>query len=185
MNDRVYGRLTFLTTWPAVGLLVVLFLLCRFGFDKRDEALGCGNETLDGQRWYTPEKAHDLLGRLGPRGRCLYAVTAVTLDLFFPAVYAGLFAGLIGNLYPVRWARRLAAIPAGAAVADWCENGLVAYLARTFDEARTDPVGGIAAVATALKTGLFLLAMCCVVAGCGRSIRSALGQDAAGNRRAP
>lgn len=168
MADRVFRRLI---TWPAVGLLLVLFLLCQQGFGKRADALGCGHETLDVQGWYTPEKAHELLREMGPDGRHLYAVTELTLDLVFPAVYSGLFAGLIGNLFPPRAARRLALVPVVGALADWSENGLAAYLAWTFDPLRVDPVARVAAVATLVKTVLFVASGLAIVVGAVLSIR--------------
>jgi hypothetical protein len=167
---RVYGRMTFLTTWPAVGLLFVAFLVCQFGFNLRAEALGLGKEVLDTQRWYTPADARRLLEDLGPDGRTLYARTEVTLDLEFPVVYGSLFVALIGNLFPPPAARRVAFVPVLGGFADWVENGLAAYLAWTFD-GREDPLARVAAVATAVKVAMFLLAMAIVAWGAVRSAR--------------
>jgi hypothetical protein len=178
LSARVYGRLTFLTTWPAVGLLVVLFMLCVAGFDWRAGELGRNNQLLDARWWYTPGEARDLLNALGERGRSLYSTTEVTLDLLFPAVYGGLFAALIGNLYRDRaTARLLALVPACGALADWCENGLVAYLAWSFD-GREDPVAVVAAAATLTKRVLFILAVVAVAGGAVRSIGGVSGTRA-------
>lgn len=170
MNDRVFAPFSFLTTWPAAGALVVLFVLCQLGFEQRSKALGRQHEVLDARRWYTPREARDLLDDLGERGRCLYASTELTLDLLFPVVYAGLFAGLIGNLYPRRTARGLVAIPICGALADCCENVSAAYLAWSFD-GQEDPVAGVATVATLVKSVLFILSMVAIAVGVIRSVR--------------
>src|SRR6478752_157815 len=87
MSNALSNLLERLATWPAVTLLFVLFLLCSQGFELRHKSLGFENPGLDSRFWYSPEEARDFFEAIGERGRRLYAITEVTLDLAFPLVY--------------------------------------------------------------------------------------------------
>jgi hypothetical protein len=158
-----------LTTGPAsgrtIGLLVVLFVVCNFGFSWRSKQLG-HKEVLDVQGWYTCADAYRLLDDLGPEGRKLYARTELTLDLVFPIVYACLFIGLIGNLYPPQRARALALVPLLGWAADWCENAIAVWLALTFETGQEPGmIATLGAIATLTKSSLFVVALVVVALG--------------------
>lgn len=166
MRKTVYGWADVLTTWPGFSLLVVACLLCVIGFSWRTEALGPCNVVLDARGWYTPTEAYTLLDDLGAGGRHLYAVTQVTLDLVFPFVYATLFAVLLVRVYTPATAGRLVFLPLLAAVLDIVENGLIAYLAWSFNPGDEQPaIAGAAAVATAAKTLFLALTILAIAIG--------------------
>jgi hypothetical protein len=87
----------------------------------------------DARLWYTAADTRDYLDQIGPRGRCLYAVTLLTLDLLMPVLYGGLLGCLIARLCSAGFGRRWVWVPVGAATADLGENLLLADLAATFD----------------------------------------------------
>jgi hypothetical protein len=165
MGERVYGRLSFVATWPVVALLVVACVICVQGFLLRMKVLGPENEIPDAQVWYTPAKLRDMMDRLGERGRTVYAVTTMTLDVIFPLVYGGLFAALIAHVYRPPAARVFAAVPALAVAADLAENTLASYYAWNFDGAAWPLLARVATTATALKYVLFILSLVVITAG--------------------
>ena len=164
MLERLYNRLERLANWKAVALLSALFAACTLGFDWRSKRLGSENPGLDGRGWYSPEGARDFFRNVGEEGRRLYYTTELTLDLLFPLVYGALFASLIVYLYRRESAKRLVLIPLLAAAADVPENVTLSYLAWQFD-GRASPLARGAAVLTALKTGLFVLALVFILWG--------------------
>lgn len=137
--------------WPMTALLLVGFLLCSAGFDWRHDQLDCDMKLLDARGWYSPAEARDLFDCLGDEGRRLYAITEVTLDLFFPFIYGMLFGLLILQLYKEPVAGWLILVPLIAVFADLLENSLVAYLLWTFD-GRASSIAWAAAILTLVKT---------------------------------
>jgi hypothetical protein len=130
------AELLYQTFSPYAGLLTFLALvalsaLCSFGFRKRDDALGhiaLLDKHIGG---YSPAEAHELMRRLQDRGRRIYALTAVTLDLVFPFAHGG--ALLIGFI--LLWGRTdLLLIPAILIVADLLENATSFYLCMSYKE---------------------------------------------------
>ncbi len=165
MGERVYGRLSFVATWPVVALLVIAWVICVQGFLLRQQVLGPENEIPDAQVWYTPAKLRDMMDRLGEHGRRVYAVTTMTLDVIFPLVYGGLFAALIAHVYRPPAARVLAAAPALTVVADLAENTLASYYAWNFDGKAWPLLTWGATTATALKYVLFILSLVVIAVG--------------------
>jgi hypothetical protein len=165
MEERVYGRFSFIATWPVAALLFVAALVCNFGFQIRAEKLGPENKIPDARLWYTPPEIRDLFERMGEGGRNIYALTQVTLDLIFPAAYGGLFAAFIARVYRPATARVLAALPLLAVTADLTENALLAYYAWNFDGKAWPLLISVATMATALKFIFFLLSAVTVAAG--------------------
>jgi hypothetical protein len=142
-------------SWGAVGLLFAAYLLCTVLFGIRQKVLGREHAVLDTLGWYTPEQAYKFLKAIGGSGRNWYAGTQLSLDLVFPACYAGLFAVLIVRLYEEGRARRLLLLPALTAVADWSENALTAYLAWAWTEGVVPTTAATAAACcTAAKFAL-------------------------------
>lgn len=164
MWDSFYSLLERCATWPVVALLFVLFLLCAQGFEWRRKSLGHQNRGLDSRFWYSPDEARDFLGNIGERGRRIYVVTQLTLDIVFPLIYGTLFAALIIHLYARENAKILVLVPLLTVVADVLENVTTAYLAWQFD-GRASPVARGAAILTAAKTSLFVVALLLIGAG--------------------
>ena len=119
---------------------------------------------LDGRGWYTPEEAaalFDALDQLDASARVVYATTALTIDMLFPASYGLLFAVLLFRLF--RGGAALYLLPLALALADALENITVAALALSYDGAPS-PMAWLAAVFTLVKTVLIVatLAATCV-----------------------
>ena len=172
MLEAIRVRLARGGTWPAFALLFFAFILCTQGFELRRNTLGCAERLLDTRFWYTPDKALDLLGRLGVGGRRLYAVTELSLDLVFPFIYGGLFSILIAKLYSRRRRGLLLSAVALAVTSDLCENVLVSYLAYSYD-GQPSSVAWAAAAFTALKSLTIILLCGVVLAGAIWSLLSA------------
>ncbi len=165
MGERVYGRFSFLATWPVVALLFVAFMICVQGFQIEMRVLGPENQIPDVRGWYTPVQIRDLYEHLGEHGRNVYAACAMTLDVVFPLAYGGLFAALIANVYRKRTARVLAAVPLLAVVMDLTENGLLSYYAWNFDGKSWPLLISVATMTTALKFVFATLSLVLVAAG--------------------
>jgi hypothetical protein len=129
----LYGFVVRYATWPTITLLFTGFLLSVSGFTLRAAALGPDNKALDARFFYRPDQVRDLLEALGQRGRSLYAISEVTLDLVFPFLYAGILAVLIVNLYDAQAARSLLLAPLFGMTADLLENITAATLAWTYN----------------------------------------------------
>lgn len=152
--------------WPTASLLVLGMWACQLGFFWRSERLGHA-DLLDARQWYSPEEAATLLEGLGASGRSLYAWTEISLDLAFPVLYGLLFALLLARVF--RYGRVWPLLPLAAAVADLLENALIATLAWTYSGGAT-PLAWAAAVFTALKSGLLLLALVALLVGSVRAL---------------
>lgn len=164
MLDAVHNRLTRLATWPAVAVLVVVFIACQQGFTWRQHALGPDMATPDARFGYTPGEIRDLFESWGPERRVLYARTEVTLDVVFPLTYGGLFGALAARLFrrgPWRWA---VMVPVVTATADLAENGTLAVLAWQYD-GQESPAVWAAAGFTVLKVVGFVLSLLLLLGG--------------------
>ena len=122
-----------------------------------------GLDLLDGRGWYTPGEAaalFDALDRLDSGARAVYATTAITIDMVFPASYGLLLAILLFRLFP---GGPLYLLPLATALADALENITVAVLALAHDGAPS-AWAWLAAGFTASKTALFVatVAVTCV-----------------------
>ena len=175
MNDKVqvYGRLSFLTTWPMVALLFALLWLCTVGFAVRAKWLG---PAPDSEVWYTPGQLHARLARFGLEGRNIYALTELTLDLVFPTIYAGLFAGLIGRVFSPKTASWLALAPLLALCCDLAENFQFSYFAWTFQEDIV-PWSYFAALSTAAKFVCVAVSIGVLLVGAWRKLPSDVAID--------
>ena len=93
-----------------------------------------GLDLLDGRGWYTPGEAaalFDAPDRLDAGARAVYATTALTVDMVFPACYGLLFAALLLRLF--RGGAPLYLLPLASALADVLENVTIAALALSHD----------------------------------------------------
>ena len=120
---------------------------------------------LDSRGWYTPGEAaalFDALDRLDSSARVVYAATALTIDLVFPAAYGMLCAVLLFRLF--QGGAPLYLLPLAVALMDVLENVTVAALALSHDGAPS-PLAWLAAVFTLVKTVLFVATLAVTCAG--------------------
>jgi hypothetical protein len=164
MANEFYNQLERVASWQVVALLFVLFIICAQGFEWRHKKLGYENPSPDGRGWYSPVEVRDFLHNIKEEGRRTYYTTELTLDLLFPLVYGTLFASFITHVYARKSAKILSLVPLLAVICDLMENIILAYLAWQFDE-QPSPVARIAAMATAVKSGLFILSLLLILWG--------------------
>lgn len=98
-------------TWRVAVAALVCVVACVVGLAWRQARLA-GLDLLDSRGWYTPGEAaalFDALDRLDASARVVYATTALTIDMVFPASYGLLFAILLFWLFrggapsPLAW----------------------------------------------------------------------------------
>ena len=124
-----------------------------------------GLDLLDSRGWYTPADAaalFDALDRLDSSARAVYASTALTVDMVFPASYGLLFAILLFRLF--RGGAPLYLLPLAVALADVLENIIIAALALSHDGSPPS-LAWLAAVFTAIKTVLFVATLAVTFVG--------------------
>lgn len=134
---------------------------CVAGLAWRQSRLA-GLDLLDSRGWYTPAEAaalFDALNQLEGSARFVYAITALTIDMVFPASYGLLLAVLLSWL--LRGGAPLHLLPLALASADVLENITVAALAFSYDGAAT-PLAWLAAVFTLIKTMLIVATLAVV-----------------------
>ena len=151
-------------TWRMTVAAFVGVVGCVAGLAWRQARLG-GLDLLDGRGWYTPGEAaalFDALDRLDAGARVVYATTALTVDMLFPASYGLLFAILLFRLF--RGGAPLYLLPLALALADVLENTTVAVLALSYD-GEPSPLTWLAAVFTVVKTGLIVATLAAVSVG--------------------
>ena len=110
------------TSWRTVVAALVGVVGCVGGLAWRDARLG-GLDLLDGRGWYTPAEAAALfeaLDQLDESASTVYAATALTIDMVFPACYGLLLAVLLFRLFP--GGKPLYVLPLAVAAADALEN---------------------------------------------------------------
>lgn len=137
---------------------------CATGLAWRQARLS-GLDLLDSRGWYTPEEAavlFDALDQLDASARAVYAATALTIDMAFPASYGLLLGVLLFRLY--RGGARLYLLPLAAALADALENITVAVLALSHD-GTPSPLAWPAAVFTLVKWVLFVATLAAICIG--------------------
>ena len=120
---------------------------------------------LDSRGWYTPEEAaalFDALDQLDASARVVYATTALTIDMVFPASYGLLFAILLYRLF--RGGAPLYLLPLVLAMADALENVTVAVLALSHDGAPSQ-LAWLAAVFTLVKSVLIVATLATICVG--------------------
>jgi hypothetical protein len=158
-------------TWPLVALLFAVSVLFFLLFGWRRKALGQGQGQLLDERWkgYTPGLARQLFATLGVRGRNLYAISQLSLDVVFVGIYGTLFGLLLVLLFEPGTARFLLLVPLLTVAADLLEDGLTAALAWSYREnARSLPwdlLCWTAACCTMAKFLLFFLSFVIVLVG--------------------
>jgi len=150
-------------TWRVAVAASVGVVGCVGGLAWRQARLA-GLDLLDSRGWYTPDEAaalFDALDRLNANARTVYATTALTIDMVFPASYGLLLAVVLFRLF--RGGAPLYLLPLAVAVADGLENIAVAVMALSHDGAPS-LLAWPAAGFTAVKTALFVatLAVTCV-----------------------
>ena len=151
-------------TWRMTVAALIGVVGCVAGLAWRQARLG-GLDLLDGRGWYTPGEAaalFDALDRLDAGARVVYATTALTVDMLFPASYGLLFAVLLFRLF--RGGAPLYLLPLALALADVLENTAVAVLALSYD-GEPSPLTWLAAVFTLVKTGLIVATLAAVSVG--------------------
>ncbi|MDE0138160.1 MAG: hypothetical protein OXM57_00140 [bacterium] len=154
-------------TWRIAVAASVGVVGCVGGLAWRQARLA-GLDLLDSRGWYTPDEAAallDALDRLDANARAVYATTALTIDMVFPASYGLLLAVLLLRLF--RGGALLCLLPLTVALADGLENITVAVLALVHDGAPS-LLAWPAAVFTAVKTALFVATVAVICAGAMR-----------------
>src|SRR5262249_27814385 len=135
------------------------------------KALGQGQgQLLDEHLWgYSPCFARQLFHTLGARGRNLYAISQLSLDVVFVGIYGTLFGFLLVRLYEPETARLLLLAPLLTMAADLLEDVLTAALAWSYREnVRSwlwDLLCWAAATCTLAKFLLFFLSFVLVLVG--------------------
>lgn len=167
MRDVMHQQLDHVATWPAFALLFILFVLCSLGFEWRKKVIkraAGGKDVIvfDGRYSYTPDEARDLLEMIGERGRRIYAITQVTLDLVFPFVYGGLLVIMLFRLYGDPG--YLLLVPLITVAADLLENLTTTYLALSYG-GESSPVTRAASIFTTLKWSALHVSLLLVLAG--------------------
>ena len=150
-------------SWRVAVAASVGVVGCVAGLAWRHARLA-GLDLLDSRGWYTPAEAavlFDALDQLSSSARAVYATTALTIDMVFPASYGLLFAILLFRLF--RGGAPLYLLPLAVALADVLENITVTVLPLSHDGSPS-PLAWLAAAFTAVKTALFVatLAVTCV-----------------------
>ena len=167
MRDVIYRQLDGIATWPIFALLVVLFVLCSLGFQWRSKVMReiAGHEVklFDIRDSYTPDEARELLKTIDERGRQIYAITQLTLDLVFPFIYGGLFVITLYKLYGNPG--YLLLVPLIAVVGDLLENLMTAYLALSYKEGVASPVAQVASTFTTVKRSGLVISVVLILAG--------------------
>ncbi len=151
-------------TWRMTVAALIGVVGCVAGLAWRQTRLG-GLDLLDGRGWYTPAEAaalFDALDWLDADARVVYATTALTVDMVFPASYGLLFAALLFRLF--RGGAPLYLLPLALALADVLENTTVAVLALSYG-GEPSPLAWLAAGFTLVKTGLIVATLAAVCAG--------------------
>lgn len=150
--------------WKCSAAALVGVVGCVAGLAWRQVRLA-GLDLLDSRGWYTPGEAaalFDALDRLDSSARVVYAATALTIDLVFPAAYGMLCAVLLFRLF--QGGAPLYLLPLAVALMDVLENVTVAALALSHDGAPS-PLAWLAAVFTLVKTVLFVATLAVTCAG--------------------
>lgn len=181
MLSALFTRLLGWASWPLLALLIILFLLGSQGFEARKRALKndcfelhpnderCAGElTLDSQFGYSKMDVGNLLDLIGEKGRRLYAITELSLDLAFPFVYGLLFATLVVRLFSHRSSWVLL-FPLAAMTFDLLENATVALMASTYAD-KVPEYAGATSLFTSTKLILLLLSLLLVAVGAIRGL---------------
>jgi len=164
MALSVGGTVERCANWRVAAAALAGVAGCVAGLAWRQARLG-GLDLLDGRGWYTPGEAaalFDALDGLDAGARAVYATTALTIDMVFPACYGLLFAVLLFRLF--RGGAPLYLLPLALAFADVLENVTVAVLALSHDGAPS-PLAWLAAAFTLVKTILIVATLAAVCAG--------------------
>ena len=122
-------------------------------------------DLLDSRGWYTPAEAaalFDALDQVDASARVVYATTALTIDMVFPASYGLLLAILLFRLF--RGGPPLYLLPLMVALSDALENVTVAALALTHAGSPSQ-LAWLAAVFTLVKFVLFVATLAAICVG--------------------
>ena len=160
-------------TFRVIAAALAVAVACVAGLTWLHGRLG-GLATLDARGWYTPEEAaalFDALDRLDDNARTVYATTALTVDMAFPATYGLLFAILLLRLFQGSFYL----LPVALASTDMLENLAVASLALGHDGSPS-PLAWAAAAFTLAKTALAYATLGATCIGLVRLPLSRLGK---------
>jgi hypothetical protein len=165
-------------------VLIVLFiaaLLFQLIFECRNRTLtaysGEPQPTLDSDVCYGPQKAHELFGKLGDRGRQLYAWTEITVDLIFPIIYSFFLSLLIIYIFQKSSSNKslqsLAILPFVAMLFDYGENTLIAFMLFAYPQ-KYFAVAWVASLFTKLKWILLAVSFAAILFGLIRLVIKSL-----------
>lgn len=150
-----------------ITALLVVAAGCMALFTLRERYFDVG-QLLDSRiRGYSPDDIVTLFDRLGTNRR-IYAITELSLDVIFPVAYAALLVS--GLLWGFGRGTRLIILPVVAAIADFSENILIAWMAWTYPPLSTG-LPALAAVLTKLKYLFFGTSLVALGAGTWRRVR--------------
>ncbi len=145
MCNSLYERVRPFAQWRMIVFLILSNFVCIGLFNWRQRQLN-NFETPDSMRHYTPEQLNAFFEGIGEDGRRLYALTQITLDVAYPAVYGLLFATLMVILFQWTRTRCIVLLPLITVSFDLLENLTTAYLAWNFDGRTTSVMTRIAPV---------------------------------------
>ena len=161
-----YTRLQRHAKWGWMVLLLFVGLLCLLGFDRRADYFGEQNKALDNRyEGYTRQEVHDLFHNIGPNGREVYMVTALTLDVLFPLTFGLLMVFIVVRNYPAKVGRWLLLLPILVVLFDLLENFTIAHLAWHYKPDELAPLADVASFFTMTKWVLAAVAVTVLVIG--------------------
>ncbi len=133
------------TKTSIIILFIVFFLLFNLGFIVIFNQLDAG--ILDGQLFYTADKAYQVIGSYGHTGRETYIRGTLALDFIYPLVYSVMLSLL---LFKATKDQILSSLPFVILLLDYFENITLLTVVFNFPE-RIDSVATIAGFITLLK----------------------------------
>ena len=151
-----------------LGLAVLAFTL--FIFPLRTAYLrdlsGIAKPILDVKFGYTTETVSEIATGIGMQGRQLYAISELTVDGIFPALYCSLLSLLLARFVPRAFPnqadlRRIALLPYAGLAFDYAENVTLAILLLGFPG--TLPLAPLASLFTIVKWTFGLTSIAAVV----------------------
>lgn len=117
-------------TYLLAGLLGVIF--CMLGFQWLKTQLG--TMMLDEMQGYDRDMLNEQILLFGEAGRRLHMIFTLTLDMVFPLVYGGFFAGLLALAARGLPLKAIAAPVLAVMVLDYAENIQLAMMLSAFPE---------------------------------------------------
>lgn len=152
-----------------LGLFLLFSLVIFPLITARLTSISGGTGLVDTEFSYTPERAFQMMNAYGTEGRPWYILTALTVDLIYPLVYA-----LLLSLAMIYFFRKSFApdsplqgafyIPIAAMIADYLENICLVILLASFPQWQ-EGLAQAANIFTGLKWGLLLASLLVTLIG--------------------